>query len=401
MGLMLRNRGAILILMINIFILFVGVGLVIPIMPAYMELLHINGTTVGFMVAAFSLSQFLFSPFAGRLSDRVGRKPIIIAGLLVFALSEWMFGISNTTFFLFFARILGGIGAALSMPAIFAYVADVTTDEERGKAMGIVTAALTTGFIIGPGIGGYLSHLGIRAPFFGAAIAGLIGALITFMFLPKKVKREEVASIETTGQQGKEFLPLWKQLLLSVKEPYFFSLIIVFIAAFGLANYETVFSLYVDHKFGFTTEDIALIITLGSIAGAVVQATIFGKMLEWFGEFKIIVWSLLITGIFVILFTFTHTYWVIFAVTFVVFLGSDILRPALGTLLSKMTKDEQGYLQGLNSSYTSLGNILGPILAGSLFDANIELPFYIGGLVMIICFAIALRAGKKYLSTQQ
>lgn len=398
MGLMLRNRGAILILMINIFILFVGVGLVIPIMPAYMELLHINGTTIGFMVAAFSLSQFLFSPFAGRLSDRLGRKPIIIAGLLVFALSEWMFGMSNTTFFLFFARILGGIGAALSMPAIFAYVADVTTEEERGKAMGIVTAALTTGFIIGPGIGGYLSNFGIRAPFFGAAIAGLIGAIITLIFLPKKVKRSDEVSSEPAIQQGKEFLPLWKQLILSVKEPYFFSLIIVFIAAFGLANYETVFSLYVDHKFGFTTEDIALIITLGSIAGAVVQATIFGKMLESFGEYKIILYSLLVTGIFVILFTFTHTYWIIFAVTFIIFLASDILRPALGTLLSKMTKDEQGYLQGLNSSYTSLGNIVGPILAGSLFDANIELPFYIGGLVMIICFAIALIAGKKYLS---
>src|SRR5690606_5407440 len=133
MDLMLRHRGALLILMLNIFILFVGVGLVIPIMPSYMEFLHINGTTVGLMVAAFSLSQFLFSPFAGRLSDRIGRKPIIVTGLLVFALSEWLFGISNTVFLLFFARILGGIGAALSMPAIFAYVADITTDEERGK----------------------------------------------------------------------------------------------------------------------------------------------------------------------------------------------------------------------------------------------------------------------------
>ena len=395
MGLILRHRGAILILMLNIFILFVGVGLVIPIMPSYMEFLHIDGTTVGFMVAAFSLSQFLFSPFAGRLSDRVGRKPIIITGLLVFALSEWMFGASNTIFFLFFARILGGVGAALSMPAIFAYVADVTSDEERGKAMGIVTAALTTGFIIGPGIGGYLAQLGLRVPFYGAAVAGLIAALITLIFLPKKVNIPQSKPVEVPTQQGKEFLPLWKQLILSVKEPYFFSLIIVFIAAFGLANYETVFALYVDHKFGFTAEDIALIITLGSIAGAVIQATIFGKLLDWFGEFK------LMTGMFVILLTCTHTYWIIFAVTFIVFLGSDLLRPALGTLLSKMTKDEQGYLQGLNSSYTSLGNIVGPILAGSLFDTNIDFPFYVGGLVMIGCFAIALFAGKKFLTPPQ
>lgn len=399
MALLLRHRGSLLILMVNIFILFVGVGLVIPIMPSYMEFLKIDGKTIGLMVAAFSLSQFIFSPFAGKLSDKIGRKPIIVVGMLIFALSEWMFGISNTVFFLFVARILGGIGAALSMPAIFAYVADITTDEERGKAMGIVTAALTTGFIIGPGIGGYLAQFGLRVPFYGAAIAGLLAAIITIIFLPKKVELpHQQINIETEIKTRKEFLPLWKQLLLSVKEPYFFSLIIVFIAAFGLANYETVFSLYVDHKFGFTPEDIALIIVLGSIAGAVIQATIFGKLLEWFGEFKIIVISLLVTGVFVILFTFTQTYWIIFAVTFIVFLGSDLLRPALGTLLSKMTKDEQGYVQGLNSSYTSLGNIIGPILAGSLFDFDIDYPFYIGGIVMIGCFVIALVAGKKFLT---
>ncbi|MGO4376521.1 MFS transporter, partial [Paenibacillus sp. MCAF20] len=129
------------------------IGLIIPIMPTYMNELHISGSIVGLLVAAFSLTQLLFSPLAGRLSDSLGRKKLIIAGMIVFAVSEWLFGISNGPLFLFVSRMLGGVGAALIMPAVMAYTADVTSNEERAAGMGYINAAITTGFIIGPGIG--------------------------------------------------------------------------------------------------------------------------------------------------------------------------------------------------------------------------------------------------------
>lgn len=398
MSLLLRNRGAILLLMGNILLVFTGIGLVIPVMPAYMRELDLNGSILGFMVAAFSLAQLLFSPLAGRLSDSIGRKKMIVAGVTLFALSEWMFGAVSEPWLLFVSRILGGIGAAFSMPSIMAYVADVTSNEERAKGMGYINAAITTGFIIGPGIGGYLAEFGVRVPFYVAGIAGGVAAIVTLLVLPESkptsAPTPAASALSKTSASAGEpsFI---SQLLTSYKQPYFFSLIIVLVASFGLANYETVFGLYVDHRFGFTATDIAFIITFGSIAGAVVQVTIFGWILNRFGEQNVITWSLFIAGLFVLLMLLTNNYWMVFAVTFFLFLSVDILRPAIGTQISKMANDQQGYLAGLNSAFTSLGNILGPITAGVLFDMNINFPYASAGIVLLLCFLLSMRAGKK------
>lgn len=391
MSLLLRRRGAILLLMINIFLVFTGIGLIIPIMPTYMNELHINGSIVGLLVAAFSLTQLLFSPVAGRLSDSIGRKKMIVIGMIIFAVSELLFGLASAPMLLFASRMLGGIGAAFIMPSIMAYTADVTSIEERATGMGYINAAITTGFIIGPGIGGFIAEYGIRVPFYAAATAGAIAALITLLILPESPK--------TADRIGSEVIPVKKQSIIaqlfqSYREPYFLSLIIVFVASFGLANYETVFSLFVDHKFQFTPKDIALIITFGSIAGAVVQVTIFGWLLNRFGEKKVISYCLIIAGLFILMTLFVNKYWMIFVVTFIVFLAVDILRPALGTQISKMAGGQQGYVAGLNSAYTSLGNIAGPIVAGVLFDLDINFPYMSAFIILVLCFLLSLRGGR-------
>ncbi|MFD1135088.1 MFS transporter [Paenibacillus urinalis] len=388
MSLMLRNRGAILLLMLNIFIVFTGIGLVVPVMPTFMKELSMTGSIVGLLVAAFSMTQFLFSPLAGRMSDALGRKKIIIIGMIIFAISELMFGMSNTALFLFLARFLGGIGAALIMPAVMAYTADVTSGEERAKGMGYINAAITTGFIIGPGIGGFLAEYGVRVPFYAAAAAGVVAAVITLLVLPESKRstesEEEVVKLPSQS--------LFTQLRYSYREPYFLALIIVFVASFGLANYETVFSLFVDEKFGFTTRDIAIIITFGSIAGAVVQVTIFSWILNKFGEKNVVAVCLFAAGLFIILTLFVHNYWLILVVTFIVFLSMDILRPTLSTQMSKMAMEQQGYIAGLNSAFTSMGNVLGPAIAGFLFDININFPYISASIILFLCFILALRA---------
>jgi len=391
MSLLLRNRGAVLLLMFNIFLVFTGIGLVIPVMPKYMTELHISGSIVGLLVAAFSITQLLFSPMAGRLSDKLGRKKIIVAGMIVFAFSEWLFGAASSSVLLFAARLLGGIGAALIMPAVMAYAADVTTNEERATGMGFINAAITTGFIIGPGIGGFIAEFGIRAPFYAAAVAGLIAAVITAFVLPESRPAEKRQHADTAPEKKQNLL---QQLRYSYRQPYFLSLIIVFVMSFGLANYETVFGLFVDHKFGFTPRDIAFIITFGSIAGAVVQATVFGWILNRFGEKRVISVCLFMAGLFILLTLFVSQYWLIFAVTFIVFLSIDILRPAIGTQMSMMAEEQQGYVAGLNSAFTSLGNIAGPVAAGILFDVNINSPYALAFLILMGSFALSLRAGR-------
>lgn len=393
MSLLLRNRGAILLLMINIFLIFTGVGLVIPIMPTYMNELHINGSMVGLLVAAFSFSQLICSPIAGRLSDTWGRKKMIVSGMIIFAVSEWLFGIANDPTLLFAARMLGGIGAAFIMPAVMAYTADITSDEERGKGMGYINAAITTGFIIGPGIGGYIAEFGIRVPFYAAGIAAAIAAVITLLVLPESLtaeKRKATIAEASLTKQPNMFL----QLIHSYRESYFLSLIIVFVMSFGLANYETVFGLFVDHKFGFTPKDIAFIITFGSIAGAVVQVSAFGWIVNTFGEKKVISWCLVFASLFVLLTLFVNQYWMILVVTFIVFLSIDILRPAISTQLSKIAHNQQGYVAGLNSAYSSLGNIAGPIVAGLLFDINIGFPYMAAAIVLFLCFILSRNTKK-------
>ncbi|MGK5511301.1 MFS transporter [Brevibacillus formosus] len=395
MALLLKNQGALLILMFNIFLVFTGIGLVIPIMPKYMESLGITGGTIGLLVAAFSLTQLLFSPIAGRWADSFGRKKIIVIGLVVFAISEGMFGIANSPVLLFVSRLLGGISAALIMPAVMAYSADITTNEERAAGMGYITAAITTGFIIGPGIGGYIAEFGIRVPFYSAGIAGLIAAFITLLILKEsKPTEESLADSHSTEKQRSSLL---SQLLYSYREPYFFSLIIVFVMSFGLANFETVFSLFVDHKFGFEPKDIAFIITFGSIAGAVVQLTAFSWIMNRFGEKRVISVCLLFAGLFIVLTLFVHGFWMIFAVTFIVFLAIDILRPAISTQMSMLAKDQQGYVAGLNSAFTSLGNIAGPIVAGFLFDIDINFPYALACMILLICFVLSLGVKNRNL----
>ncbi|MGG4457996.1 MFS transporter [Brevibacillus porteri] len=395
MALLLKNQGALLILMFNIFLVFTGIGLVIPIMPKYMESLGITGGTIGLLVAAFSLTQLLFSPIAGRWADSFGRKKIIVIGLVVFAISEGLFGIANSPVLLFVSRLLGGISAALIMPAVMAYSADITTNEERAAGMGYITAAITTGFIIGPGIGGYIAEFGIRAPFYTAGIAGLIAACITLLILKESKPTED--SLSDSHSSEKQRSSLLSQLMYSYREPYYFSLIIVFVMSFGLANFETVFSLFVDHKFGFEPKDIAFIITFGSIAGAVVQLTAFSWIMNRFGEKRVISVCLLFAGLFIVLTLFVHGFWMIFAVTFIVFLAIDILRPAISTQMSILAKDQQGYVAGLNSAFTSLGNIAGPIVAGFLFDVDINYPYALACMVLLICFVLSLRVKNRNL----
>ncbi|MFM9278718.1 MFS transporter [Paenibacillus jiagnxiensis] len=390
MTLLLKNRGALLILMLNLLLVFTGIGLIIPIMPKFMENMGITGGIVGLLVAAFSLTQLLFSPLAGRLADTYGRKKMIVIGMLFFAVSEGLFGITSSTWVMFMARMLGGISAAMIMPAVMAYAADITTKEERAAGMGYINAAITTGFIIGPGIGGYIAEFGIRVPFYAAAAAAIIAACINFFILPESRAVEE-ASSEAPTLEKHQSGGLLTQLRYAYREPYFLSLIIVFVMSFGLANFETVFGLFVDQKFGFEPKDIAFIITFGSIAGAVVQATAFSWILKRFGDKRVISVCLFFASLFILLTLFVHKFWLIFAVTFVIFLAIDILRPAISTQMSMVAKDQQGYVAGLNSAFTSLGNIIGPIVAGFLFDLNINYPYTFACMILLICFFLTLK----------
>ncbi|MGN7175872.1 MFS transporter [Paenibacillus sp. FSL R5-0490] len=369
------------LLLTNLFIAFLGIGLVIPVLPTLMNDLGITGTTIGYLTAAFALAQLIVSPFAGRAADKWGRKIMIVTGLFIFGLSEFLFGIGKEIEVLFFSRILGGISAAFIMPAVTAFIADITTTETRPKALGYMSAAISTGFIIGPGIGGFLAEFGTRMPFFFAGGLGALAAVLSLILLTEPERNEEYNEGAEAGKSG----------FRRVMEPkYLLAFILIFIASFGLAAFESFFSLFVDHKFAFKPSDIAIVITGGAIFGAVSQILLFDRLTRIWGEIKLIRYSLLLSGLLVFLMTVVHSYFAILLVTFIVFVGFDLFRPAITSYLSNIAGNEQGFVGGMNSMFTSLANISGPIIGGMLFDIDINYPYYFAAIVTALGIGLTL-----------
>lgn len=370
------------LLLTNLFIAFLGIGLVIPVLPTLMNELGITGTTIGYLTAAFALAQLIVSPFAGRAADKWGRKIMIVTGLFIFGLSEFLFGIGQEIEVLFVSRILGGISAAFIMPAVTAFIADITTTDTRPKALGYMSAAISTGFIIGPGIGGFLAEFGTRVPFFFAGAMGALAAVLSMILLsePERIEEENQEGA-AEGRSG----------FRRVMEPkYFLAFILIFIASFGLAAFESFFSLFVDHKFAFKPSDIAIVITGGAIFGAVSQILLFDRLTRIWGEIKLIRYSLILSGLLVFLMTVVHSYFAILLVTFIVFVGFDLFRPAVTSYLSNIAGNEQGFVGGMNSMFTSLANISGPIIGGMLFDIDINYPYYFATVIMALGIGLTL-----------
>ncbi|MFC5543418.1 MFS transporter [Ureibacillus suwonensis] len=384
------QKIALALVLSNIFITFVGIGLVIPVLPSLMNELSISGTVVGNMVAAFALAQLIASPITGKWTDKYGRKIMIIVGLFLFSFSEFLFGIGKTLEILFLSRILGGISGACIMPAITAFIADITSENERPKALGFMSAAINTGFIIGPGIGGFLAEFGIRVPFFAAGVLGAVVAIAS-IFLLKEPERREQPDIMKGQKVG------WKRVFMPV---YFISFNIIFLSTFSLSSFESLFSLFVDHKFGFTPRDIAIIVTGGGIVGAVAQILLFDKLTRRLGEIMVVRLSLILSALLVFVMTIVDSYWSVMLTCWIVFVGFDLIRPGITSYLSKIAGDEQGFVGGMNSMFTSIGNIFGPIIGGILFDMNFNFPFYFATIILVVSITIAIFWKKQTPSTE-
>lgn len=368
------------ILLSNLFIAFLGIGLVIPVLPTIMNELNITGSVVGYMVAAFAITQLIVSPIAGRLVDRIGRKIMIVVGLIIFGLSELLFGMGSTIEILFVSRMLGGISAAFIMPAVTAFIADITTMAQRPKALGYMSAAISTGFIIGPGIGGFLAEFGTRIPFYAAGILGFLAALLSFLLLkePTRAVDETETAPSILSSTKRIFSPL-----------YFIAFVLIFVLSFGLAAFESLFSLFVDHKFAFTPSDIAIIITGSGIIGALAQLLLFDWLTKKMGEINVIRYSLILSAVLTFAMTVVSHYFAILFVTFFIFVGFDLIRPAVTSYLSKIAGNEQGFVGGMNSMFTSLGNIFGPIIGGMLFDIDLNYPYYFATVVLVFGVMLA------------
>lgn len=386
---MKKKNLMLMIAISNLFLIFTGVGLVIPVMPLLMEDMHFNGAIMGMMLSVFSITQLLASPIMGYLSDKIGRKKMIVLGMLLFAISEFIFGFANDKYIFYLSRGLGGVAAALLMPAVTAFVADMTTIEQRPKAMGYVSAAISGGFIIGPGIGGVLASLGHRVPFFAAGIIAIIGCLLTQSILiePQHNLQAKNTSQKTNAKEiVREFLS---------KPGVLFIFIIIFISSFGLQAFESIYTIMTTIIFGFNPAQIAVIITVSGVLALFFQLFLFDHIIRKISEIGLIQITFFVSAIFIFIIAFTKNSTIFVIATFVVFLAFDLFRPAVTTYLSKIAGENQGTINGLNSTFTSFGNIIGPVASGALFDLNQHFPYYISASILFITGILSLFIRKS------
>lgn len=381
------QRKKIYILMINMFIAIASFGIVIPILPSYLESINQGGMAAGLMIAIFAGAQFLFSPIAGKWADQYGRRQMIIYGLLGLTISMFVFYLSNGIWVLYLSRVIGGIGAAMLIPAIFAYIADITTLDQRAKGTSLVSAAMSLGIVVGPGIGGFLADFSLKLPFLVSALVSLAAVLFSVALLKEQdaIDADPASTMDMTQNEA-----MLTKIFRSVSMPYFIPLVITLVMSFGLLAFESVIGLYLDNQFNSTAKDIAFMITATGIVSVIVQLFIVDRIVRRFGEAAILIAFLGVAAAGFVMALFAGSYAMFFAVTLVIFLATSILRPVLNTLISKMAEGEVGFAMGMNNAYMSVGNVLGPLLAGALYDIDISYPFILGLVMLMITWTITV-----------
>ncbi len=378
------NRN-IAILFFTLVVMMIGFGIIIPLLPFYVIEMGGSGISMGILMAIFSLMQFLFSPFWGDLSDRYGRKPILMIGILGNGISMILMGMSTELWMLFSSRALAGLLSSATLPTAMAYISDSTDEDQRGGGMGVIGAAFGLGMVLGPGIGGMMSDISLSAPFFLAAGLSALSLLFIWFMLPESLSKEN--RLKDAGKfQGPQLGAMWESLF----SPLGFLFVLAFLLSFAMTNFEGIFGFYAERRFSYDAKTIGMILTVIGLTSSLVQGVLTGPSIKHWGDTAVIRASLFFSAVaFLLMLTATNLTTVMLTTGFFI-LSNAMLRPSVASLISKRAEKGQGIAMGLNNSFMSLGRIVGPLWAGFILDVNLSYPFITGSIIMFLGFVAAL-----------
>ena len=388
-----------ILIFVTVFIDLIGFGMVIPILPFYAETPPFNATPfeIGVLFSLYSWMQFFFSPILGRLSDRFGRRPILFISLLGSAVGYFVMGFANTLALVFLGRIIGGITGG-NISAAQAYIADITTKENRAKGMGLFGAAFGLGFILGPAIAGILSKFGIHVPFFVAGVLSLVSGAAVYFLLPESRKPG------TEAERSNRFAGLIE----SLREREFGLINLIYfllITSFSIMTYA--FVLFTSFRFGYNAEQNGYLFAFVGFVSIIGQGFLFERLVRRFGETPLIAVGCLL--MFVSLFLLPYAapdsggLAALLMVCGVLSIGSALASPALTSLASKITHEErQGSSLGIMQSGASLARAIAPIIGGLLLNNAVDKvdnvtvfrTFWSAAFIMFVAFAIAVYSVK-------
>jgi MFS transporter, DHA1 family, tetracycline resistance protein len=408
------KRSPLVVIFTTVFIDLVGFGIVIPVLPFYAEGTRFNATprTVGLLFASYSIMQLIFSPVLGRLSDKHGRRPVLFVSIIGTGIGFLLLGFATTLWMLFAGRILDGITGG-NISTAQAYIADITTKENRAKGMGLIGAAFGLGFVFGPAIGGVLSRWGTAVPFFFAAGLCFANAALLYFTLPETVTPDHPARVSAAGGRG------FSQLLQSLKNPRLgFVLVIYFLFVVAFSIMTTSFSLFTMFRFGYDAQHTGYLFAYVGILAVIVQGVLIGWLVKRFGELALVIaGAFLFAGsLFAVPFVGPHTGGLLALLVGggLFSIGNSLSAPSLTSLASKSVgRAEQGSVMGVTQSVASLARAVGPALAALLIhsaiayvgadgrahfmsDRSLFVTFWTGSGIMFVTLLLALYCARAH-----
>jgi DHA1 family multidrug resistance protein-like MFS transporter len=343
-----------------------------------------GGSVFGLLVATSAITELLFGPLWGSVSDRVGRKPILMIGMLGYGLSMLLFGLSTELWMLFASRALSGVLSAATLSTAMAYIGDSTGEKERGGGMGTLGGAAGLGVILGPGLGGWLASDSLAMPFFIAAGMSLISLLLIALLLP------ETLPSEARKGKGKINLVDFRELWRAARSPIGNLLILIFLGTIGTSNFESIFSLYALEVLGYGPEQIGAILMVVGFVAVIGRGLLTGLATQRWGEPRVIKAALLAGSITFIFLLFAKSQIAVLLTIGLFVLITAFFRPAVHSLTSQRATVGQGAAMGLSNSFVSLGRVVGPIWAGMMFDVNPNYPYISGAVILFMVFLMSL-----------
>jgi MFS family permease len=412
-----------IVLITSIFIFTLGFGIIIPILPYYTKSVGATAFDLGLLLATFSFLQFFCGPFWGKISDKVGRKPVMMAGLLGFAIAFTIIGFSggmqHGLSMMYLAVIIGGSFSAGILPAALAFIADITRSRERARLMGLMGAATGIGLILGPFISSVLSVFGLSAPFFVAASISIITMIAGYALLPESVSQERRLNAKDV------MLPLFvagmvkdtfAQMLSALWTPVGVFLAVTLIISFAIAGFEGTFAYFIMDRFGLTSEVspvqifnstvsltgpnvMGIVFALMGAVSVLCQGLIVGRAIEYLKVEKVILIGLFICAAGLLLMLVARDLGSLILYICVISVGSGLIFPCLNTVVSERTdENNQGVVMGIMGSYGNFGRILGPPIAGYTYGLNLNLPYFISAAIMAfssIAIILLIRIDQK------
>jgi DHA1 family tetracycline resistance protein-like MFS transporter len=378
------------IVFITVFIDLLGFGIIIPLLPFYALHFGASAFTVGALAMSFSLMQFLFAPIWGRLSDVIGRRPVILIGLIGSAVSYLTFGLAESLVLLFVSRCLAGIAGA-NIPTAQAFIADSTTPENRAKGMGMIGAAFGLGFIFGPAIGGFLSQWGYQAPALFAAALSFLNFLAAVFLLPESLPKGRRTQPRRGGR-----LQAFERALARPRLPTV--LLVFFLIVSAFATFESMFALYSQARFGFDAMTIGYLFALVGVVLAVVQGLLVGRVVKRIGEHRLAPTAVAVLSVGLGLVSLAPNVVALAGICAVIAVGMGFQSPSMLSVISQLSDPaDQGSAFGVAQSLGSLARIVGPLWGGFVFDRfGHTAPFISAAVLMLIAFTLSLAAFRGY-----